>query len=170
MREFFDETPSLPSLPSDFGRKNGEMNTSERMEYEREQLCQRCAAALPPPTMESLDAARKTMALLALQGARIMQAGARIPFSLSAASLAADVRQCDCLGPAELGFFYEQRLMAECRFLIPRDIMGEDQLAFYRTIATWNQNRGLFRCTVIGAVLTIKLTHLEKRSRGKKCW
>ena len=169
MKEFFDGTPSLPSLPSDFGRKNGEMNTSERMEYEREQLCQRCAAALPPPTMESLDAARKTMALLALQGARIMQAGACIPFSLSAASLAADVRQCDCLGPAELFFYYDQRLSAECEFLVPRDIAEEDPLAFYRTIATWNQNRGLFRCAVIGAVLTIKLTHLEKRGGGK-CW
>lgn len=170
MREFFDETPSLPSLPSDFGRKNGEMNTSERMGYEREQLCQRCAAALPPPTVESLDAARKTMTLLTLLAERIIQAGAHIPFSLSAASLAADVRQCDCLGPAELFFYYDQRLSAECKFLVPRDIAEDDLLAFYRTMITWNQNRGLFRCAVIGAVLTIKLTHLEKRSGGGKCW
>ncbi|MPM65992.1 hypothetical protein SDC9_112896 [bioreactor metagenome] len=168
MKEFFDKNAYFPSLPSDSGLKSDQTGDVELIAYEREQLRLQCTFILPFPSNGNIEASRQTVALLMLQGEQIIQSGAHIPFALSAASLASDVRRCDCLGPAALGFYYEQQLMAECRFLVPRDIIGEDRLAFYRTVTSWNQNRDHFQCVVIGSVLAVKFFHFEKRIAGQK--
>lgn len=164
MKTFFNEDASLPSLPSDSCcvECEIEMTQAELREYEQRQLCWQCAASLPM-TEDNREGVQRTLMLLSRKSKLIIQNGSRIPFSLSAAGLANEVRQCDCLGPAKLGFYYEQRLMDECRFLIPREISGDDILAFYRVMETWNRNRSLFQCNVIGAILTLKMALLNKK-------
>lgn len=198
MKEFFDETASLPSLPSDFPLTNRIAEGTDGCERGREPLCMRSAGTLPmtdsdvidaefvddmehereqlrmkcacslPMTEGNEQARATTLALLFWQAEQIIRYGASTPFSLSAQSLFTDVRRCDCLGPAKFGFYYEQMLTAECQFLIRREISERDILDFYHLVTTWNQNRSRFRCDVVGAVLAIKFAHFQKRIGGLK--
>lgn len=163
MNKLFSENPYLLSLPS--GDSLAEYdNLSEAdldQEWELEQLRMKCAGALPEGSLFP-EAARRTMLLLAPSIEQVVCQGSGTPFLLSATSLCEDVRRCDCIGPARMGFHYERQLTAECQFLLPRQISEKDILAFYRLIQTWNHNRALFRCSAIGAVLALKLAHFEK--------
>ncbi|MDD5597210.1 MAG: hypothetical protein PHV82_04655 [Victivallaceae bacterium] len=153
MKEIFSEMPSLPSLPSE-------------IQDDPERLCSFFCKALTGAEQYP-EATQRTLTLLMNWGNLILQHGHEISFSFSASELAEMVRRCDCLGPAQMGFYYEGRLRAECEFLVPRAIKEADILAFYRTLSTWSQNRSLFQCFVIGAVLAIKLLHLRKIMGGK---
>lgn len=198
MKEFFDETASLPSLPSDFPLPSRIAGAADGWERGREPLCMQSAGTLPMTDSDVIDAEfvddmeneleqlrmkcacslpmtegnektrATTLTLLFGQAEQVIRHGASTPFSLSAQSLFADTRRCDCPGPAKFGFYYEQMLTAECQFLIRRAISELDILDFYRLVTTWNQNRSRFRCDVIGAVLAKKLAHFQKRIGGAK--
>lgn len=163
MEDFFFEMPSLPSLPSDFGSKD---EARQELEFEREQLRLKCAASLRGAT-DHLNAARRTMMLLSLLGDEIIRHGSRMPFAISSDGLIADVRRCDCLGPAKMGFYYESQLRRECCLLVPSRIDENDPFAFSRAITTWNANRSYFLCSTIGAVLSIRYLHFQKRWEGR---
>ena len=158
MNDLVSGKASLPSLPSGFA-----LPDSETAAYMRQQLCLKCAAALLPVAEYEQEAARQTLALLLLAGEQIIQDGRRIPFAFSASTMAMEVQRYDCLGPARLGFYYENKLKRDCHFLVPRRITENDLLSFRQVLATWEQNRRLFHSPVIGAVLMLKYFHFQKR-------
>lgn len=166
MKELFIEKASLPSEAEK--ETSGKSKEKIRIEREMENLKNTCAGALMAAGY-NLDAnlVQQTLNLLIMYGSDIIQHGSKIPFSLSADSLARDVRRCDLIGPAQLRFYYERQLMNECKFLVPRRVTENDLLVFYRTTKTWSINSFYFRCAVISPVLSIKLLHFQRRLEGR---
>jgi len=85
----------------------------------------------------------------------------KTPPSLSAAGLERQVFRCDCLGPAQMGFYYPRQLHFECEILIPRALTPEDWPGWSQAIYRWNNGRRNFRCATIGPILQINKICLE---------
>ncbi len=168
MNNRFSQNASLPSLPSGGEPPDCSRSVHQeeeiRAEHERfERYCASMLGEIPYP-----GAVQQTLQMLGTMADEVIRRGHQTPLRLSGGGLAADVRRCDAVGPATMGFFYPQRLQRECAALVPAEVADGDGLAFFGVINRWNWNRPYLQCVVIGPVLLLKWLHWSKRAGGEK--